>query len=154
IRPVYQWWWTTVNFALLFYDHRHGDGPDRFNEKLIARVTPAGARRLARVTGRALAAWRALDRRQAGDPLVRRELRYAIRMLEHLVMRLDWLLAIRAGARGGSVRLDGRRLLADLRWLRREFLFLWRARNRPQGRRAHLKLLADCERYYASMVSP
>jgi hypothetical protein len=153
---VYVWWWYTVNFGLLYYDHlteaspaaplRRGDGP------LFKRVTRAGVRRLAAVTRRARRLLSRLERGGHGDPLVRRELTYAVRSLEHLVLTLGWRLELRRD--GAAARRRGRAVLADLAWLRREFLFLWRARNRPPGRRIHLALLRKTGAFYRRLMRP
>ncbi len=156
LKPVYVMWWFTVNFGLLFYDHlereaptaplRQGEGP------LFKRVTLAGVRRLAAVTQRARRALQALDRRQGGDPLIRRELNYAVRELEHLVAQLRWRLDLKHRRRGAAMARRGRALRQDLAWIHREFLVLWRARNRPQGKRIHLALLRKTDAFYRRLI--
>lgn len=157
LKPVYVMWWYTVNFGLLFYDHlenefpgartRQGEGP------LFKRVTRRGVDRLDDCVERSRAEWRALDRIGAGDPLVMRELNYSIRELRHLVLVLRWRLDLKARRRGSSMIRRGRALRTDLAWLRREFLVLWAARNRPPGKRIHLALLRKTDAFYRELLT-
>src|SRR6185436_11272847 len=109
-------------------------------------------RRLAHIAARAAKAWAELDRRKAGNALIRRELRYSVRQLEHLAKYLDWRLDLDAGSRGPALRARGRTLLASLGYLRREFLFVWNARNRPHKRETTLKLYAAAERFTRTLL--
>lgn len=171
IKPVYVSWWYTVNFGLLYYDHletagpvvlgvpfkhRNGDGD------LFKRVTAAGVRRLAATVDRADRWLRILERQRPPassglDPLNRdlvlRELRYGVTQLDHLARQLDWRLKLRSGTPPRTLRKEGRRLIADLHGLRREFLQLWAARNRPPGKRVHLGLLRGTGRFYRALIA-
>jgi len=145
LKPVYKFWWYSVNFGLMFYDHTGGGLlPVGTIYKDVKR---SGVNRLAQVAAKAAAAWAELDRRKAGDPLVRRELRYSVRQLEHLAAYLAWRLDLDAGMRGSAMRTRGRALVRSLRWLRNEFLYLWNARNRPHKRETTLRLYDAAERF-------
>lgn len=149
LKSVYKFWWYSVNFGLMFYDHT-GGGLLPVGD-IYKDVKRPGVNRLARVAEQAAKAWAELDRRKSGDSLVRRELRYSVRQLEHLAEYLAWRLDLDAGMRGAGMRARGRRLIVRLRWLRGEFLFLWNARNRPHKRQTTLKLYALAMRYIARL---
>jgi hypothetical protein len=150
LKPVYKFWWYSVNFGLMFYDHT-GGGLLPIGD-LYKDVKRSGVNRLARVAAQAAKAWAELDRRKAGDALIRRELRYSVRQLEHLAAYLAWRLDIDAGLRGPAMRARGTKLVRSLRWLRGEFLFLWNARNRPHKRETTLKLYAAAERFTRQLL--
>jgi len=150
LKPVYKFWWYSVNFGLMFYDHT-GGGLLPIGD-LYKDVKRPGVRRLAHAATRAAKAWAELDHRKAGDALIRRELRYSVRQLEHLAAYLDWRLDLDAGGRGPAMRARGRRLVASLSFLRREFLVLWNARNRPHKRETTLKLYAAAERFTRTLL--
>jgi len=129
----------------MFYDHTGGGLlPVGAIYKDVRRP---GVNRLARVATTAAKALAELDRRKAGDPLVRRELRYSVRQLEHLAEYLAWRLDLDAGMRGSAMRTRGRALVRNLRWLCNEFLYLWKARNQPRKRETTLKLYAGSLRF-------
>mgnify|MGYP001416478820 CR=1 FL=1 len=69
-----------------------------------------------------------------------------------MVARLEWMQDIKAGARGPAVRVRGRKLLAGLDSLRRAFLLLWNARNRPHRREIQLGHFANAERFYRKLI--
>lgn len=144
-KVTYIQWWYSVNFGLLFYEHD-------LDGEVFRSIKPAGFRRLAAVVRRADAILRRIERRRAGCPLIRRELRYSVDMLRHLVARLEWMRGIKAGRWGASVRARGRSLLGDLARLRREFLALWNARNRPHRREIQLGHFARAEAFYRSLL--
>jgi len=146
IYPIYVFWWYTVNFGLLFYEHD-------LNGKLFRRVKPDGVARLARLAARAAAILRALDRQKSGPELARRELGYSVALLEHLARQLGWMIEIKAGRRGPAVRAAGKRLLRGLSRLRAEFLALWNARNRPHRREITLGYFDKAAAFYRTLMA-
>ena len=145
ISPVYVFWWYTVNFGLLFYEHD-------LQGKLFKRVKPAGVARLRKTANRASTILASLNRIKAGPELLRQELGYSVHLLSHLADRLDWMLALKRGSRGPAIRRQGTLLQGQLGRLRVEFLRMWNARNRPHKREMTLKYFDKAASFYRSLM--
>ena len=137
----YAGWFYTVNFTLMFYMRRLGG-------KLLDGVNLSGVAGLRRVAERAERLIRKLKKGKAASALLFRELGYSAGLLSHLAAKLSWVLAVRSGERGRRTIRRGRTLIADLIGLKREFLAVWNARNRPRNREITLKLFDGTARFY------
>jgi len=145
-KVVYIQWWYSVNFGLMFYEND-------LKGEIFTHINRGGVRRLARVAASADSILRKLEERRAGPPLLRRELRYSVDMLVHLAAKLDWMMDLKEGRKGPSIRARGRALLAGLAGLRRGFLALWNARNRPHRREITLGLYDKSAKFYRKLLA-
>jgi hypothetical protein len=157
IKPVYQYWWYSVNFALLYYEFDLGDQKNVrqtpagvVHGNLFTKVKAARVKKLQVLASEAEALLEDLNRRQCGPELLRREMAFSVSQLTHLGRRLAWMLAVKQGK---GRRADGMALLEDLKDLESQFLSLWKARNRPgQGTEWTLKLYGQARTFYQELL--